>query len=201
MLDKIIHMDALARWGGFVAAVRTALQGLDEGCLSLDRPFQREQDCTAAIALGLRELFARHYPDVPDDPSHVVAREGLSEADRRSWKEAVADKWIDVHGVRFVPDVLIRHRVGDTLLVLPIEVKFIRKSAGASQAMATAIGQAVAYVTRYPEAIVFIGVQRGLGKGRRAKRRLIEEGDVERKLKALLGQQNIHIIIREVGSV
>ena len=102
-------------------------------------------------------------------------------------------------GVRFVPDVLIRPTLSPVTEVLPIEVKFLQKASSASQCVATAIGQG-AYTVRYPRSIVFVGVRRGLTKGRFALANLSGVAGDEAKLRTLLDEKGVHLILREVGT-
>ena len=146
------------QWTDFVQQVEDELSTGNRGHLILDESFAKERDLTKAIVHGLRRLFKEAYPDSHSLKTsiyhHVVARQGDDPEDRRAWTDALPDKWIRVYGVTFVPDILIRPTLNPVTKVLPIEIKFVRKPA-ASQAVATAIGQAFAYRTRYPRSIVF----------------------------------------------
>ena len=102
--------------------------------------------------------------------------------------------------MRFVPDVLIRPTLDPVTEVLPIEIKFVQEASSASQCVATAIGQGFAYTVRYPRAIVFIGLQRGLTKGKYGLADLSGRADDERKLRRSLEENGVHLIMREVGA-
>ncbi len=129
----------------------------------------------------------------------MIARQGDEPEDHAAWKAAVLDKWILLHGVRFVPDVLIRPTLNPVTEVLPIEVKFVQKTSSASQCIAMAIGQGLAYTVRYPHSIVFVGVQRGLTKGKFGLANLSAGAGDEAKLRRSLEEKGVHLILREVG--
>ena len=191
------------QWPDFVRQVESELETGKRGHLSLDEPFDRESDLTRAIVHGLRRLFAEFYGNGSTNAAihhHVIARQGQESEDHLAWKAAVRDKWILLHGVRFVPDVLIRPTLSPVTEVLPIEVKFIQKASSASQCVATAIGQGLAYTVRYPRSIVFVGVQRGLTKGRFALANLSGVAGDEAKLRTSLDEKGVHFILREVGT-
>jgi hypothetical protein len=150
-------------WPAFVRRVQNELSTSKRGFLNLDVPFAREQDLTRVIALGLRSLFIDFYglASSPDVHHHVVYRQGDEHKDRGAWTAAKPDKWITVHGLNFVPDVLIRRTLNPVTDVLPIEIKLITKVA-CSQDVATAVGQAFAHSIKHPQSIAFVGVRRGL---------------------------------------
>ena len=186
-----------AAWINFVDEVSKALRGWG-AYLPLNETYPNENALTCSIGAGLRRLFCEHLPVDPDKQleHHVTFRNGPTTADHRAWKEAQPDKWVCVHGVQFVPDVLVRRTLQPVTDVLPIEVKLVT-SPNASQALATAIGQCFAYRTRYPQAILFIGVQPGVlqaGTGLR-----LSGDDSERCLHETLTQNGISLIMREVG--
>ena len=190
------------QWTDFVQQVEDELSTGNRGHLILDEFFAKERDLTKAIVHGLRRLFKEAYPDSHSLKTsiyhHVVARQGDDPEDRRAWTDALPDKWIRVYGVTFVPDILIRPTLNPVTEVLPIEIKFVRKPA-ASQAVATAIGQAFAYRTRYPRSIVFVGVQRGLMKGTSGITNLSAQSGDEATLRRTLEENGIRLIFREVG--
>jgi len=75
-------------------------------------PSGSEQALTEVVARSLRDLFQRSFPDTPqgDLPYHVVYRKGSTPEDRASWNLVQKHKWIEVHGLDFVPDVVVfRH--------------------------------------------------------------------------------------------
>ena len=184
-------------WINFVNEVSKALrcQGTH---FPLNGTYSNENELTCAIGEGLRRLFSEHLPIDSDKQveHHVTFRDGATTTDRKAWKEARPEKWVYVHGVKFVPDVLVRRTLNPVTDVLPIEVKYVT-SPNASQALATGIGQCFAYRTRYPQAILFIGVQRSVmqaGNGLHQPR-----DDSERYLQEKLTQNDISLIMREVG--
>ena len=168
---------------------------------ALDRAFDNESALTMTIAKGLRGLFKKSYP-VSSSSSihqHVVYRDGDEKEDKLAWNASIPDKWIGVHGLRFVPDVLIRRTLNQPKDVLPIEIKLVKKLA-CSQAIATAIGQCVAYVGKYPRSILFVGVQRGLvKKGKFGLTDLLGKSGDEANLRCRLEKIGICLIFREVG--
>src|SRR4051812_47818797 len=91
--------------------------------INLDRPCARERDLTRRVAHGLRDLFTARYPidSAATVHHHVTFRQGRELEDRKAWTAAKPDKWITVHGLRFVPDILIRRTLKPVADVLPIE--------------------------------------------------------------------------------
>src|SRR4051812_37418049 len=106
-------------WSGFVDELITQLQG-DGTYLQLDATCYRELDLTHAIGRGIRRLFRDRLPvtDTLGIQDHVPYHQGAEPGDGAAWKAARPDKWITMHGVRFVPDVLVRRtlkRVTETV--------------------------------------------------------------------------------------
>ena len=194
MVVNVGRRDMSIRWSDFVLQVQDELSTGRRGYLNLDEAFAKERDLTKAIVSGLRRLFKESYPG-SDSPKtkihhHVTARQGDDPEDHRAWKAAMCDKWILVHGVRFVPDILIRPTLNPVTEVLPIEIKLVQKPS-ASQAVATAIGQCFAYSTRYPRSIVFVGVQRGQKKGKFGLTNLSAQSGDEATLRCKLDENGV----------
>ncbi len=164
--------------------------------------FAREQDLTRAIAVGLRRLFVDFYgpASLSDIHHHVVYRQGDDERDHRAWTAAKPDKWITVHGLNFVPDVLIRRTLNPVTDVLPIEIKLVTTLA-CSQDVATAVGQALAYSVKYPQSIAFVGVRRGLTDGTHALTNKAGQSRNEATLHRRLRGLGVSLLFREVDVV
>jgi len=154
------------------------------------------------------------FPDTPkgDLPYHVVYRKGSTPEDRAAWNLVQKHKWIQVHGLDFVPDVVMfRHRVRtkhediDPSTVLPVEIKLVKKASCSSE-LARGVGQCLAYNTRYPNSILFVGVNPGVYRshdvGERGLRRMseTENGGNEQKFAEMLLKQQVRLILREVGT-
>ena len=186
------------RWIDFVNRVYSELE---DGSRLFDfvQTFEREQQLTRMIALGLRTFFAESY-DLPANSEalvyHVLYRQGDTDADKVAWNQSQVDKWISFQGVRFVPDILIRRKMNDPNLILPIEVKLI-KDTGAGQGIATAIGQSFIYGLRYPQSIIFVGMNRSSERGRYHLNMLRQppEEALYRKLQSI----GIRMILRKLG--
>ncbi len=186
------------KWVDFVSKVQNELS-TGKRFFEFDVPFEEEHLLTRAIALGLRRLFADSYSILANSAElhhHVVYRKGDAEEDKKAWNSVRPQKWIQVHGVRFVPDILIRRTVDISTDILPIEVKFVKKTAS-TQAIATAIGQSLIYSVRYPQSIVFVGLKRSIKWGRH-KLNLSSQTN-EEMLHRKLDQNGISFILREVG--
>ena len=115
--------------------------------------FPDEQALTQYLALGLRKEFMEYFGLEAGSaalPDHIPFRDGPTPEDKAAWAACQDDKWIAVHGVHFVPDILIRQTPGKSGPVLPVEVKLLKTSGG--QGFATAIGQALIYSARYGRA-------------------------------------------------
>jgi len=186
------------KWNQFIELICSELQHGDK-LADFGVAFEDEHSLTRAISLGIRDLFTDTFRN-QFDPSmishHVVYRQGDTPQDKEAWNRSQSDKWIRFHGVRFVPDILIRRQLNNVEDILPVEVKFIKKS-GAAQGVATAIGQAMIYGMRYPRTIVFIGIDGGV---RSAKYNLEETAGVEEKqFNERLEQRGIHFILRKIG--
>jgi hypothetical protein len=95
-----------------------------------------------------------------------------------------------------VPDILIRRTLESPTNILPIEIKYIKKTAS-TQAIATAIGQSLIYSVLYPQSIVFVGVKPSIEWGSYKLNLSIRarEETLHKKLK----QNGIRLILREVG--
>lgn len=188
-------------WSEFIERVEVELRTGAGGFVSLGMPFKREQSLTRAIALGLRELFIAFYgsESAAEVHRHVVYREGDTLEDRKAWKAAQPEKWIRLHGLNFVPDVLIRPNLDPVSDVLPIEVKLVTRLA-CSQDVATAIGQAVAYSVRYPRSLVFIGVQHGVADEDHPLTNETSHSSGEGVLRDKLRDLGITLILRRVST-
>jgi hypothetical protein len=148
---------------------------------------------------GTARLFTRFYGKaVSDIHHHVVFREGATSQDRQAWNAAKRDKWINVYGVNFVPDVLIRPTLDPVEQMLPIEVKLVTAPA-CSQSIATAIGQAIGYSVVCPRSIIFVGVHCGLTRTDHPLRRHPEQ-PTGSSLRQRLAQWGISLIVRPVQS-
>jgi hypothetical protein len=186
------------KWVDFVNCVYSELK---DGSRLFDfvQSFGREQQLTRQVALGLRKFFAESY-DLPVNSEslsyHVLYRQGDTHTDKLAWTQSQKDKWISFHGVRFVPDILIRRRLDDPYDILPIEVKLI-KDTGSGQGIATAIGQSLIYGARYLQSIVFVGIIQSSGRGKYHIdiRRQRSEEILYKKLQDI----GIRMILRELG--
>jgi len=162
-------------------------------------PFRDEHQLTAEIVLGLRKLFSSSYRkkrNSIDLHYHVVYRKGDSIHDKRAWKQAKSEKWIFFHGVRFVPDILVFENLNASRKVLPIEVKLIKRP-GASQSIATAIGQSLIYNLTYPESLSFVGVKNSIKWG---KYQLLTSANAEdNRLHTRLSRNKIRLVLKNVG--
>ena len=186
------------KWIGFVNRVYAELKN-ESRFFDFNQAFEKEQQLTRVMALGLRKLFAESY-NLPVNsealPYHVLYRQGDTQTDKLAWTQSKLDKWISFHGVRFVPDILIRRRLDDPDDIYPIEIKLIKKP-GAGQSVATSIGQALIYSSRYPEALVFIGIKRSIKCGRYKLRSVISGED--ELLYQRLSENNVRLIMKEVN--
>jgi len=186
------------RWIDFVNRVYSELKDGNR-LFDFGETFEREQQLTHTIALGLRKFFAESY-GLPADPErlsyHVLYRQGDTDSDKEAWKQSQMDKWIFFQGVRFVPDILIRRKFDEPNYILPIEVKLI-KDTGTGQGIATAIGQSLIYGSRYPQSLIFIGINRTSerSKYQLTKHRQPSEEILYKKLRGL----GIRMILRELG--
>ena len=97
------------QWDNFVNKVQNELSA-GNNFFDFDVPFEEEHQLTRATALGLRKLFAYSYniANSTELHYHVVYRKGDTDQDRQAWNSVRSNKWILIHGVRFVPDILIR---------------------------------------------------------------------------------------------
>ncbi len=188
-------------WESFVASVEHHLRHvLELSGSALDN----EHDLVERIALDLRErLFYAVSPE--EHPYHVVYRDGRTEDDRKAWRLAKKVKWLRLHGLDFVPDVIISRQsvrtltAGDDKTILPIEVKLVKK-ASCSNEIARGVGQCLAYNTRYPQSILFVGVNPGSYGRKRGLQPTAKDGDDEKKFNARLRQQGVALIFRDVGT-
>jgi hypothetical protein len=181
-------------WHEFVDKCYNALKS-ESHHISFESSFNKEQDLTSHIVLGLRHLFADCFCLSPADKGlyyHVIYRQGDSDHDRIAWNKSKASKWILYHGVRFVPDILIFHNDN----VLPIEVKLIKR-AGSAQSIATSIGQALIYSSIYSESFAFIGIKRSIKWGQYKLRFAISKED--ELFYQRLSKNNVRLILREVN--
>lgn len=185
-------------WSDFANHVYHEL-GKGNALFNFHQPFQKEQELTRQLGIGLRKLFAESYglPVTYDALSyHVIFRDGDTQKDKDAWKKSKSDKWIPFHGVRFVPDFLIRRNINDPNDILPIEVKLI-KNAGSGQGIATAIGQSLIYCSRYPQSIIFIGITK---PSRKRKYSLsLQRDHSENIIYERLHENGVRMILREVG--
>lgn len=186
------------KWADFVSKVQNELK-TGNRFFNFNIPFEEEHMLTREIALGLRKLFADSYNVKANSTKlyhHVVYRQGDVDQDRQAWKSVRSDKWILVHGVRYVPDILVRRTLDTSTNILPIEIKYVKKTAS-TQAIATAIGQSLVYSVIYPKSIVFVGVKQSIKWGR-YKLNLSAQAN-EETLHRKLEQNGISLILREVG--
>ena len=185
-------------WETFVANAVDWLRGasLSHGA---GQGFPDEQALTQYLALGLRKEFMEHFGLEADSaalPGHIPFRDGPTPEDKAAWAASQDDKWIAVHGVNFVPDILIRQTPGKSGPVLPVEVKLLKTSGG--QGFATAIGQALIYSARYGRAVIFVGVETEASTDK--KPFSLEPGPVGEKLMARLAEEGVTVIVRDVRS-
>lgn len=179
-------------WNEFVARVTKELC-TDSGYINFRVPFAKEQDLTREIAHGLRRLFSECFPDATDLHDRVVCRKGDEPEDRRAWKGSQRYKWVNVHGLNFVPDVLLRGSLNDFSRVLPIEIKLVAR-ASCSGEFARGIGQSLIYSVRYSPVILFVGVKAGVTASTFDVRT-----DEEKKLRGTLWSNGVTVIFRDVG--
>ena len=86
--------------------------------------FSDEEALTLYLATGLREVFRGHFGLTSRSVSlcdHVVFRNGPTPEDQRAWTACIENKRIPVHGIDYVPDILIRLAPGQQRPVLPLE--------------------------------------------------------------------------------
>ncbi len=183
-------------WVDFVNQVYFELkQG--KTLFSFGRPLEKEQDLTKEIVKGLRKFVIDNQSvQFKELPYYVLSRQGETPEERLAWNQCQSEKWILFHGVRFVPDILIRRTLDDTENILPIEVKLI-KDAGSGQGIATAIGQSLIYGVRYPQTIMFVGIKRSIKWGKYQLSPLSRPVDIE--VYRRLGSIGIRLVLREVG--
>jgi hypothetical protein len=187
------------KWDNFANHVSTELE-TGSSLFNFAKPFKNEQELTREIVRGLRDSFAQSF-SVKDKlllPYHVICRQGDTQEEKLVWKESKPEKWIPFHGVRFVPDILIRPRQDDQNNIIPIEVKLI-KHAGSGQGIATAIGQALIYAAKHSktQAIVFIGIERSIEWGAYELTQTPQSDD--EKVYNALENIGIRMILRKVG--
>jgi hypothetical protein len=184
------------KWGSFVNRVYSELEA-GSSLFNFAQPFENEQKLTRELVYGLRKLFAESF-SVKSKllPYHVIGRQGGTQEEKLAWKQSKPEKWILFHGVRFVPDILVR--LNDPNTILPIEVKLIKR-AGSAQGIATAIGQSLIYAAKYPqtEPIIFIGINRSIEWGKYQLTSLRQPDD-EKFYKALKNI-SVRMILRVVG--
>ena len=185
-------------WKTFVINAVDWLRGasLSHGAV---QGFLDEQALTQYLALGLRKEFIEHFGLEADSaalPDHIPFRDGPTPEDKAAWAACQDDKWIAVHGVNFVPDILVRQTPGKPGSVLPVEVKLLKTSGG--QGFATAIGQALIYSARYGRAVIFVGVETEASPDK--KPFSLEPGPVGEKLMARLAEEGVTVIVRDVRS-
>jgi hypothetical protein len=183
-------------WSTFVTQVRDEL-ATGTRYLNFDKPSESEQELTRTIGKALRSLFLASYIPSASVHHHVVFRQGVDIEDQEAWTAAKPDKWIMLHGLRFVPDVLIRRTLLPTMDVLPVEIKLVTNLA-CSQAIATAIGQCFAYSIKHPHSILFVGIQRGLLRGRYGLVNVLGQAGDEAVLLRRLADNGINLVFREV---
>lgn len=186
------------KWIDFVNRVYSELQN-GSRLFDFTQTFEREQQLTREMALGLRKFFVESYDlQITSEalPYHVLYRQGDTPIDKLAWSQSQTDKWISFHGVRFVPDILIRRSLDDPNDILPIEVKLIKNN-GSGQGIATAIGQSLIYSIKYPQSIVFIGI---IPSTERSKYQLnIQRQNSEEIFYKKLQGIGTRMILRELG--
>ena len=97
----------------------------------------------------------------------------------------------------YAPDIIIKDLTNHNN-ILPVEVKLIKgQNQSPSQSLATAIGQALIYTTKFPISLVLIGVLRS-AQWRRYQFR-VRPNDIEEKFYSNLKTAGIKTVIREVG--
>jgi len=186
-------------WSNFIDIIFTELEK-GKSFDDFRQPIINEQDLTEITALKIRNIFAQQY-GVPEHSdilyNHITFRKGPSEQDRKAYREAKEARWVFFHDVFYAPDILIQD-LNSNSNILPIEVKLIKGGKQSpSQSIATALGQALIYTTKYPLSIVFIGVLRSAQWGKYRFR--IDKNEIERNFYNLLGDMNVKVLIREVG--
>ena len=186
-------------WSNFIEKVYEELQS-GEAFDNFHHLIKSEQNLTEMIALRLRNIFAEVYR-LPHNSDllikHVTFRKGPTEQDKKAYRNAKTNRWVFFHDVFYAPDILIQ----DLKLnanILPIEVKLIKgEKQSPSQSIATAIGQALIYTTKYPHSIVFVGVLRSAQWGKYKFRE--SPNEIENGFYNKLRNLNVRVLVREVG--
>ena len=132
-------------------------------------PISKEQNLTEVAWIGLRKLYGETF-NLPIGSNKladfVSFRQGPTDKDRKAYKNAKKDRWVFFHDVFYAPDIIIKD-LNNHNNILPAEVKLIKgKNQSPSQSIATAIGQALIYTTKFPISLVLIGVLRSAQWGR-----------------------------------
>jgi hypothetical protein len=132
-------------------------------------PIYKEQNLTEVAGIGLRKLYGEKF-NLPFDldklADFVSFRQGPTDKDRKAYKNAKKDRWVFFHDVFNAPDIIIKD-LNNYNNILPVEVKFIKGGKQSpSQSIATAIGQALIYTTKFPISLLLIGVLRSAQWGR-----------------------------------
>ncbi len=186
-------------WLSFIDTIYSELEDgkiFSDFCL----PIENEQDLTNITAIEIRKLYAQQY-GIPENSKflydYVTFRKGPTEQDRKAYRKAKENRWVFFHDVFYAPDILIRD-LNSNSNILPIEVKLIKgEKQSPSQSIATALGQALIYTTKYPHAIVFIGVLRSSQWGRYKFR--IDPNEIEDNFYNQIRNMNVKVLVREVG--
>lgn len=190
---------ALLAWTEFVRRVQDELSA-DNSCIDFHASFESEHALNEHIVMGLRDLFRAHYPLERTIHDHVLYRNGREAEDRRAWHDALPRKYVVLHGLRFVPDVLIQRSFTEGCRdVLPVDIKLLTKPS-CSQPLATAIGQSLIYSLHHSRAILFVAVNRGVMGRRRGISDDLGRSGVFGLLKQRLQSTEVCLILREVGA-
>ena len=186
-------------WSIFIEKIYDELQS-GEVFNDFRHPIKSEQDLTEITALRLRNIFAESYGlSLNSDIliKHVTFRKGPTEKDKKAYRNAKKDRWVFFHDVFYAPDILVQDPNSKSN-ILPIEVKLIKgEKQSPSQSIATAIGQALIYTTKYPHSIVFLGVLRSAKWGRYKFR--TSPNKTETSFYSKLRNLNVKVLVREVG--
>ena len=163
--------------------------------------FSDEEALTLYLATGLREVFRGHFGLTSRSVSlcdHVVFRNGPTPEDQRAWTACIENKRIPVHGIDYVPDILIRLAPGQQRPVLPLEVKLIKnkKKAARGPEFARALGQGLIYAAYYERAVVFVGVQT---EDCIKKPFVVAPGALGEKLANRMEAEGVTVIVRDVS--
>jgi hypothetical protein len=186
-------------WPDFIEMIYEELRGGD-AFDDFRHQIKNEQNLTEITALKLRSIFSEVY-GLPYNSdlliNHVTFRKGPTEEDKKAYRKAKRNRWVFFHDVFYAPDILIQDLNSNTN-ILPIEVKLIKgEKQSPSQSIATAIGQALIYTTKYPHSIVFLGVLRSAQWGRYKFR--TRPNEIESKFYNKLNNLNVRVLVREVG--